>query len=69
MANINERIGDRIKKLRKQAGLSQEKLAVLSKIDLTSINEIETGHRNPSLRTLYKISLALEMDLKSLFDF
>lgn len=68
MATINQRLGDRIKKLRKLAGLSQEDLAVLAKVDLTSINEIEMGHRNPSLRTIHKIALALKTDTKSLFD-
>lgn len=69
MATINQRLGDRIKKLRKQAGLSQEDLAVLAKVDLISINEIETGHRNPSLRTIHKIALALKIETKDIFDF
>lgn len=69
MATINKRLGNRIKKLRVKAKLSQEKLASMAKIDLTSVNEIESGNRNPSVKTLYKISLALEVELKSLFEF
>jgi transcriptional regulator with XRE-family HTH domain len=69
MANINERVGNKIKKLRKKTGFSQEQIALNAKKDFTSINEIETGRRNPSLRTIYKIALALKVGVKDLFDF
>jgi len=49
-------------------GLSQEELANRAKLDLTSISEIESGSRNPSLKTLYKISLSLKIPLKELFS-
>jgi len=68
MATIYEKVGERIKKLRRDAGLSQEQLATESKLDLTSISEIESGLRNPSLKTLYKISLALKGNIKDLID-
>lgn len=69
MATIYEKVGENIKKLRKKTGLSQEELATMAKLDLTSISEIESGLRNPSLKTLYKISLALKGNIKDLFDF
>lgn len=68
MATIYEKVGERIKRLRKNANISQEQLATESKLDLTSISEIESGLRNPSLKTLYKISLALKCNVKDLFD-
>ena len=67
MATIYERVGDRIKSLRKKSNLSQEDLAERAKLDLTSVSEIEGGLRNPSLKTLYKISLALKVPLQELF--
>ena len=68
MASIFVKVGEKIKKLRKKNGLSQEQLATIAKLDLTSISEIESGLRNPSLKTLHKISLALKVDIKDLID-
>lgn len=68
MATIYEKVGENIRRLRKRGGLSQEELATRAKLDLTSVSEIESGTRNPSLKTLYKISLALKIPLKELFN-
>jgi len=67
MATIYEKLGKRIKDLRKKAGLSQEELAEKAKLDLTSISEIESGLRNPSIKTINKIALALKHHLSELF--
>jgi transcriptional regulator with XRE-family HTH domain len=67
MASIYEKLGSRIRELRKQQHLSQEELAAKAKLDLTSVSEIESGLRNPSLKTLYKIALALRVPLTELF--
>lgn len=69
MATIYEKLGSNIKKLRTKRGLTQEELAEKAKLDLTSVNEIESGLRNPSVKTLYKISLALKISLEDLFRF
>ncbi len=66
MATIYKNVGERIRKLRKKVELSQLQLAEKSKMDLTSISEIESGLRNPSLKTLHKIALALKVPLKDL---
>jgi transcriptional regulator with XRE-family HTH domain len=68
MATIYEKLGSRIRLLRKQQHLSQEDLAVKAKLDLTSVSEIESGLRNPSLKTLNKIALALNVSLAELFQ-
>jgi DNA-binding XRE family transcriptional regulator len=68
MASIYEKLGSRIRQLRKQQHLSQEDLATKAKLDLTSISEIESGLRNPSLKTLNKIALALRVPLAELFQ-
>ena len=53
------KFGSRVAELRKSRGLSQEKLAFEIGMDLTSVNEIERGKRNPTLRTIVKIARAL----------
>lgn len=52
------KFGSRVAELRKGRGLSQEKLAFEIGMDLTSVNEIERGKRNPTLMTVVKIAQA-----------
>ena len=63
---IQAQLGEKIRHLRKTQDLSQQKLAEMVKMDLTSINEIENGHRNPSLKTIGKIAKALKVSPKDL---
>lgn len=60
MATFYEKVGENIRKIRKKFGMSQEKLAELSKIDPKSIVQIEAGKRNPTLKTVRKIALTLK---------
>lgn len=69
MATINERFGQRVKKLREQRKMSQLLLAQKAKLDLTTINEIENGSRDPMLKTIWKISNALGVKVSQLFEF
>lgn len=69
MASIYEKLGESIKRLRKKANLSQEELAAKAKVDLTSVSEIESGLRNPSLKMMHKLASALGVKIKELFDF
>lgn len=68
MAIIQKRVGEKIRLLRRQRGLSQEKLAETIKMDFTSVNELENGKRNPSLKTIHKIARALKVSVKDLFE-
>ena len=68
MAVIQKRVGEKIRLLRRQRGLSQEKLAEMIKMDFTSVNELENGKRNPSLKTIHKIARALKVSVKDLFE-
>ncbi|HWA51847.1 MAG TPA: helix-turn-helix transcriptional regulator [Patescibacteria group bacterium] len=68
MATITERFGSKVRKLREQKNMSQLELAQKSGLDLTTINEIEMGNRSPMLKTIWKISNALQVKLSSLFE-
>lgn len=63
------KLGKRIKILREKAHLTQEKLAELSGISLDYLGKIEVNINKPGLKTLIKISNALSIPIKSLFDF
>lgn len=49
--------------------MSQLSLAIKSHLDITTINEIENGNREPLLKTMWKIANALDVKVKDLFDF
>jgi transcriptional regulator with XRE-family HTH domain len=53
-------LGEAIRRLRLEAGLSQEQLAERAGTDLTQIGGIERGVRNPSYTTLVRLAAALE---------
>lgn len=61
-----KKLGEKIRTLRKERGLTQEKLAELAKVDPKSVIEIESGKRNPTLKTLSKISSSLKISVEDL---
>jgi transcriptional regulator with XRE-family HTH domain len=62
-------LGKQIKLLREKSGLTQEKLAEKSGISLDYLGKIEVNINKPGLKTLIKISNALDIPIKVLFDF
>lgn len=62
-------LGKQIKFLRENAHLTQEKLAEKAGISLDYLGKIEVHISKPGLKTLIKISNALSVPLKTLFDF
>ncbi len=62
-----EKFGARVKELRANAGISQEKLAELSELHRTYISGIERGERNVSLVNITSIAKALNIPLSELF--
>ena len=66
---IKKRIGERIKEVRLQLGLSQEAVAYRAEIDRTFMNHVENGRRNVSVETLEKIIIAgLETTFQKFFE-
>jgi DNA-binding XRE family transcriptional regulator len=60
-------IGRKILALRKAKSMSQEKLADASALDRTHIGFIEQGRRRPTIKTLYKLSEALDCEVEDFF--
>ena len=60
--------GARLRQLRKSVGLSQEGLALLCGLDRTYVGGVERGERNISLLNIHKISRALRISTRELFD-
>ena len=67
MANINEKLGKRIRSIRRAKKVTQENLAYAAKIDYSYLNEIEAGKRNPSIKRINAIAKALKIPIDELF--
>ncbi len=69
MKSTKELLGARIKELRKSRGLSQNELSERIGIDAKHLSRIEVGNSYPSLDTLERISRALGVEIKDVFEF
>lgn len=67
MANY-KKFGQHIRYLRREKDLTQDDLAEITHLDIKSINAIEKGERNPTLKTITKIAKALKAHI-DLYDF
>jgi transcriptional regulator with XRE-family HTH domain len=66
--SIKIKVGQRIKALRSQLGISQEALANKAGIDRTYVTDVENGRRNIAIENLEKLILALDTNLSDFFD-
>ena len=66
--DIKLKIGQRIKELRKQLGLSQESLAYKSEVDRTYVTDVENGRRNVSIEILEKLIKSLDVSVTEFFN-
>lgn len=63
---IAKSFGERLRQLRKERKISQEKLAELSGLHRTYISSLERGGRNPTLVSLSAIADALGVEISYL---
>ena len=66
--NIRLKFGKKIKSMRIEKGLSQEKLAQLADLDRTYIPSIEKGDRNVSITVIEKLAKAFNVPPKELLE-
>jgi len=66
MAEINKKVGLKIRKYREKKGWSQEQLAFEADLHRAYIGHIERGEKNIGLINLEKIAKALSVNLKNL---
>ncbi|MCF6278836.1 MAG: helix-turn-helix domain-containing protein [Flavobacteriaceae bacterium] len=64
-----KKIGHQIKNFRKLQGMTQFDLAIKSEMEENALQRIETGRTNPTIKTLLKITEALDIELFELFVF
>ena len=64
---ITQKFGQRIKNLRNNLGISQEKFALSIDMDRTYYASVESGKRNISINNIEKIAIGLGVSLEELF--
>ena len=66
MADIRERFGVRLRQVRGENQLSQEKLAALSGLHRTFVSMVERGKRNVTIATVEKLAAGLNCRMADL---
>ncbi len=59
-------VGQNVRRIRQEKGLTQEQFAELSGFSQQYLSDLERGHRNPTVVTVYELAIALgvtHMDL------
>lgn len=65
--DIRIEFGEKVRKERKQQGLTQEELAHRAHLHFTYIGQVERGKRNPSLINIHRIVRALHISISQIF--
>jgi len=61
-------VGNNIRKIRKEKGITQEQLAYDCSFEKSTISRIEAGRANLTLKTMIKLSQSLGVEMKDLVD-
>lgn len=69
MDDIVKRLGERIRRLRKERNLSQDQLAELSGLHTNYVGQVERGEKNLTIETLKKVVDGLGVSLEELFRY
>ena len=68
MQEIQQRLGEKIRKLRSEKGFSQESFADECRLHRTYMGSIERGERNVTLKSLRTIATALGVTVSELLN-
>lgn len=59
-------LGNAIRRVRLEKGISQEKLALLAEVDRSYVGRVERGDNNVAMLTLARLAKAMEISLRDL---
>lgn len=66
--HVRKFLGQRLRELRKQRGISQERLGSGASLSGKFVGEVERGEKSISIDSLYRVSAALGVPLRHLTD-
>jgi transcriptional regulator with XRE-family HTH domain len=61
------KVGERIRDIRMKKKMTQNELAIQCEFEKASMSRLESGHSNPTIRTLHKVCKALDIGINELF--
>lgn len=64
---VQRRIAENLRRLRKSRNWSQEKLSAFSDVDRSYIGYIENSKNNVSVKILWELAIVLECDISDFF--
>jgi len=67
--SAKQKLGKNLARIRREKGITQERLQELSGLDRGYISGVERGVRNPSIRNIEKLAKALKVKVSDLTDF
>jgi len=59
--DMRKLVGNNVCRIRKEKGLTQERLSELSGLSQQYISDLERGKRNPTIVTIYELALAMDV--------
>ena len=65
--NVNKQLGMRVRYLREQKKMTLEDLSFEANVNKNYLSDLERGNRNPTVKILEKIAVALGITLEELF--
>ena len=65
--DIKQKLGGKIREIRKQKNISQLNLAIKSWIHRTYLSWVERWLKNISVENIEKVAIALEVEIRDLF--
>lgn len=65
--NVNKQLGMRVRYLREQKKMTLEDLSFESDVNKNYLSDLERGNRNPTVKILERIAVALGITLEELF--
>lgn len=68
LANVMTRFGERLRAIRLEKGLSQEKVADLAGLHRNYVSSVERGERNISIVNIDKLAQALKVPMAELMS-
>lgn len=68
MVQTVERLGKRIRELRLEKGMTQERLAEMAALSAQHVVDLEHGRTNPTVASLFGIARAFRMKMRDLFE-
>lgn len=66
MTNSAKKLGDNIKRIRTEKGMTQGDLCRKLELDRSYMSNVENGNKNPTLATIEKIAKALGVSIDEL---